>query len=231
VSTLRLGRSAERVGFFTDAVLAIAMTLLVLEIPRPEGEVFEVGGEVDKGQAAASLWHFLVDQTASFYSYLLAFVTLWVIWRSHHRLTDAVKWMSPAAISWHLPLLLLIGFLPYATATEGHFAGNPVAALLYGLTQGVLLLCWSIVLTVAYRDDALNPGVEPAQVRVDTVAAWVSTAYWAVTLLLVWWTPWVQIAWFLTFAVYLGARQVMAQRAPRESSAGGISEGERPVSP
>jgi len=89
-----------------------------------------VGGEVDKGQAAASLRHFLVDQTASFYSYLLGFVTLWVIWRSHHRLTDALEWMSPAAISWHLPLLMLIGFLPYATATEGHLAGNPVAALL-----------------------------------------------------------------------------------------------------
>ncbi len=209
------GQSAERVGFFTDAVLAIAMTLLVLEIPRPEGETFEVGGDVDQGRAAANLWHFLTEQTASFYSYVLAFVTLWVVWRSHHRLTDALTWMSPAAVAWHLPLLMLIGFLPYATATEGHFAGNPVAALLYGLTQGALLVCWSIVLTVAYRDDALNSGVEPARVRVDRVAAWVSTAYWAATLLLVWWTPWVQIAWFLTFAVHLGARRRVGRPARR----------------
>jgi len=84
-------------------------------------------------------------------------------------------------------------------------------------------------MTVAYRDDALNPGIEPAQVRVDTVAAWVSTAYWTATLLLVWWTPWVQIAWFLTFAVYLGTRHVMGQRALRPSPSTSTVEG--PASP
>ena len=38
------GQSTERIGAFVDAVLAIAMTLLVLDIPRPEGMDFSVGG-------------------------------------------------------------------------------------------------------------------------------------------------------------------------------------------
>jgi uncharacterized membrane protein len=67
------GHTAERVGFFTDAVFAIAMTLLVIEIPRPGAADFEVGDGVTKGQAAGKLWHFLVDQRSDFYAYALAF--------------------------------------------------------------------------------------------------------------------------------------------------------------
>ena len=70
------GLTAERVGFFTDAVFAIAMTLLVIEIPRPPDGEFGVGDVVGKARAAADLGHSLVEQTGSFVAYVLAFYLL-----------------------------------------------------------------------------------------------------------------------------------------------------------
>jgi uncharacterized membrane protein len=209
----RPGLSTERISFFTDAVFAIAMTLLVIEIPRPELGEFEPAGGVTKLRAAENLWHFLAAQAGSFYAYLLAFLILWVVWRQHHVLLDSVDRLSSAAVSWHFPLLLLVGFLPYATTVMGHLTDNPLAALLYGLTVGCLLVCRSILQHLIYRGGAVRPDVDPDRIRVDTRVSWIATGYWVLTLTLVWWTPWNEIAWFLTFAVSAAAAAVMRRRA------------------
>ena len=97
------GHTAERVGFFTDAVFAIAMTLLVIEIPRPEAAVFEAGDGVTKAQAFDRLWRFLVAQHNAFYAYVLAFFILWIVWRQHHVLLDEVSRLSGPMIGCFVP--------------------------------------------------------------------------------------------------------------------------------
>ena len=59
------GRTAERISVFTDAVFAIAMTLLVIEIPRPEGADFDTGDGVSKSEAVHRLAHFLGQQAGA----------------------------------------------------------------------------------------------------------------------------------------------------------------------
>ena len=156
MSAARVGTSVDRFAYFTDAVMAIAMTMLVLEIPRPEGTTFAVDDQTSKAEAASHLWAFLTGQAASFFSYLLAFTTLWVVWRQHHRLADSIRWMTSATVGWHFPLLLLVGFLPYATTVVGHYPTNPGAALLYGVTLAGLLFCRSMVLSCAYQPSGVR---------------------------------------------------------------------------
>src|ERR1700689_3990504 len=139
------GRTPERFGFFTDAVFAIAMTLLVIEIPRPQEADFEGGDGVTKAQAVARLWHFLVAQHSAYYAYLLAFFMLWIVWRQHHALFDQIGRVSAGMIGLHFPLLLVAAFLPYATTVLGHYPDNPLAALLLGLVVGALLACRSAI--------------------------------------------------------------------------------------
>jgi uncharacterized membrane protein len=208
----RAGHSTERVGFFTDAVFAIAMTLLAIDIPRPEGQAFGVSGDVSAAEAAARLWHFLAAQHDAYYAYVLAFSTLWLVWRHHHALFDQVRRVSPAMIGLHFPLLLLAAFVPYATIGVDHYPGNPLAALLFGLVVGALLVCHSALQSCADRDSVLAPTVDIRRYRAEARASWLVTGYWMATLLLVRWTPWVEISWFLAPAVGVIARS--ARRRP-----------------
>ena len=190
------GLTPERVAFFTDAVFAIAMTLLVIEIPRPEGEAeFHVGDGVGKAEATGHLLRFLWAQNSSFVAYVLAFYLLWNAWRTHHRLFDRIDRLSPGLVRWHFPFLLVIGFLPYPTAVYGDHASNPGAAMLYIAVVGTMLTVRAGLQYQAGRDDLLRPGVDRAAFRRDNRISWTVAGYWLSTLALAWWTPWVIIAW------------------------------------
>ena len=207
------GMTPERIGAFTDAVFAIAMTLLVIEIPRPEGDEFAVGGAVSRRDAAGNLGRFLSDQASSFYACLLAFMLLWLVWRRHHELLDSVDRVSPRVVAWHFPLLLLAAFLPYPTTIVGHYADNPLASAFYGLTVGCLLVCRTVLQQMADDDEALRPTADRSRVRRETAVARITTGYWLLSLLLVWFSPWIQIAWFGTFVVGFAATTVLRRSA------------------
>lgn len=211
----RPGHTAERIGYFTDAVFAIAMTLLVIEIPRPNSSAFKVGGGTSKTEAVDGLWHFLTAQSAAFFAYFLAFYILWIVWRQHHALLDQVGQLSTAMIAVHFPLLLLAAFLPYTTTIMGHYANNPLADLLFGVVVGVIFGCRSVAQAWADRDGMLLPDVDRDAYRIETAVSRVVTGYWALTLTLVWLAPWVQIAWALTGAVANLAGRLLTKRTRR----------------
>jgi uncharacterized membrane protein len=207
------GHTPERVVFFTDAVFAIAMTLLVIEIPRPEASDFDPGDGVSKTEAVSRLWHFIAHQGSSFFAYVLAFYILWIVWREHHRLFDQVSEMSRAMIGLHFPLLLLAAFLPYPTTVIGHYASNPVAAFGFTLAVGGLLLCRTLIHMRALRDNVLLPDVDRQKFQAEVTVSFIVTAYWLATLVLAWWAPWVLIAWTLTSLVAEIARRTVTRRA------------------
>ena len=206
---LRPGQTAERVGRFTDGVFSIAITLLAIDLPRPQAADFETGNGVSKAQAFDRLWQFLVAERSEFYAYLLAFYIIWLLWRDHHALLDQVSRVSAVMIGWHFPLLLLAAFLPYATIVLGDYPRNPLAALQFGLVVNVLLLCRSGIQSEAIRGEVLLPDVDRHQYEASTRAGWIVTGYWTLTLPFIWWAPWVIIPWFMTIPVrFISSRVV-----------------------
>ncbi len=195
------GQTIERVGFFTDAVFAIAMTLLVIEIPRPQGAEFSVDHGLSRAQAGDNLWHFLRAEDDAFYAYLLAFFMLWIVWRQHHTLLDQVTHLSSAMIGWHFPLLLFAAFLPFAATVLGHYLGNPVAALLFGVVVLLLLVSKTAIQSRARVDGAVLPGADRRSFDVDIAASWGVVAYWAAVTALVWWVTWAPLLWIATTVV------------------------------
>jgi uncharacterized membrane protein len=113
--------SKTRMEAFSDGVIAILITIMVLELRAPEG-------------------HDLVDLRPvlpAFLAYVLSFVFLGIYWSNHHHLLQAVRHVNGPILWANLHLLFWLSLVPFATAWMGksHLAPLPVAA--YG---GVLLL-------------------------------------------------------------------------------------------
>lgn len=110
-----------RLGAFSDGVIAIIITIMVLELKVPEG--------IDLAALRPLIPVFL--------SYVLSFIYLGIYWNNHHHLLQAVQHVSGSVLWANLHLLFWLSLVPFVTAWMGEhvFAPWPVAA--YGI---VLLL-------------------------------------------------------------------------------------------
>jgi uncharacterized membrane protein len=148
-------RNAERLKFFTDAVVAIAMTLLILPL-------LESVAEAARDQLATT--EYLADHRSQLLSFVLSFVAIATFWISHERLYSQVR-------SWHGLLVVLnfawmftIVFLPVVTALVGSFnTDNALLALYVGtmLATSILMAAMNLVIrgTPALWEEGAHPGV------------------------------------------------------------------------
>ena len=103
----------ERLVFFSDAVFAIAITLLVIEIHPPHLPP----GASDIAHVAA-----LAQLIPIFVGYLISFWVIGMFWMGHHRAYALAARYHPRILIWNMALLNVIAFMPFATAyLSGHF--------------------------------------------------------------------------------------------------------------
>jgi uncharacterized membrane protein len=109
--------TAERLKAFSDGMLAIFITIMVLELKAPHGEGF------------ADLW----PLWPTFLAYMLSFLYGAIYWNNHHHLFSVVEKVNGAVLWANIHLLFWLSLLPFVTAwaSDSHFARDPVA--LYGL--------------------------------------------------------------------------------------------------
>lgn len=123
-----------RLEAFSDGVLAIIITIMVLELKAPHGTDLEALGPL----------------MPSFLSYVLSFVYVGIYWNNHHHLLHATKSVSGAVLWANLHLLFWLSLLPFTTAWmgENHFEALPsavygfvllMAALAYYLLQRLIM--------------------------------------------------------------------------------------------
>lgn len=124
----------NRMEAFSDGVLAIIITIMVLEMKVPHGDTLAV----------------LAPVVPVFFSYILSFVYVGIYWNNHHHLLHTVKRVSGPVLWANLHLLFWLSLFPFATGWmgENHFAPLPTA--LYGVvllmaSLGYLILQWLIV--------------------------------------------------------------------------------------
>jgi uncharacterized membrane protein len=126
--------SKRRLEAFSDGVIAILITIMVLELRTPHG----------------TSWAALREDLPVLLAYVLSFVNLGIYWNNHHHMLAAVSRVSGPTLWANLHLLFWLSLIPFATAwmSENHFPPVPVAAygmvllaaaLAYYLLQGRLL--------------------------------------------------------------------------------------------
>jgi uncharacterized membrane protein len=118
-----------RVAAFSDGVLAIIITIMVLELKVPDGESLA---------SLAPVWPVFV-------SYVLSFVYIGIYWNNHHHLMHAAQHVSGGILWANLHLLFWLSLVPAATAWMGetHFAAVPTA--LYGVPLLMSALAWLLL--------------------------------------------------------------------------------------
>ncbi len=121
--------SKDRLVAFSDGVIAIIITVMVLELHTPQGS-----------SPAA-----LRPLAPIFFSYVLSFINLGIYWNNHHHLFQAVEHVNGGVLWANLHLLFWLSLLPFATAWmgENNFATWPVA--LYGADLLLAAVAYTIL--------------------------------------------------------------------------------------
>jgi uncharacterized membrane protein len=130
------GRDLDRIVFFSDAVFAIAITLLVLDIHVPEIPERLVDEQLP-GRLLA-LW-------PKYLSYVLSFVVILMYWMAHHITFRAIRRYDRTLIWLNSLFLMCIAFLPFPTSLLGEYGDNQLAVAIYAASVAVARLLLTAV--------------------------------------------------------------------------------------
>jgi TMEM175 potassium channel family protein len=119
--------SKGRLEAFSDGVIAILITIMVLELPHPQGAALSALGPL----------------APKLLTYAFSFIVLGIYWTNHHHLLQAVQRVSGGVLWANLHLLFWLSLIPFVTAWGGDNGLVSLPVALYGV---VLLLC-----ALAYR--------------------------------------------------------------------------------
>ena len=175
-----------RLEAFSDGVIAIIITIMVLELKVPEGHSLRA----------------LMPLTPVLLSYVLSFGYVGIYWNNHHHMLSIARRVSGAVLWANLHLLFWLSLFPFTTAWmgENHFAGVPTAV--YG---GVLLMAaiayWILQQALIAVDGAHSP------LRRAIGGDWkgkLSPALYLAGIVLSCWLPWLaQLIYVLAALIWL----------------------------
>jgi uncharacterized membrane protein len=126
MAAVKTDHALERMVFFSDAVFAIAITLLVIELHAP---AFPANTS-DLAQIQA-----LAELVPNFVGFAVSFAVIGMFWMGHHRAFSLAAHYSPAVLGWNLTLLGLIAFMPFVTAYLSSNIFQRVPAIFYCLVM------------------------------------------------------------------------------------------------
>ncbi|NIJ07047.1 putative membrane protein [Sphingomonas vulcanisoli] len=146
----------ERLVFFSDAVFAIAITLLVVELNVPH-----VAPGPDATQRALQA---LASETPKFAGFFVSFLVIGAFWNAHHRVFGLLARHDPHLVWANLHLLMMIAFLPFATAFMSENVEQSFPNIFYSCCLIVIALLQIRLFRLALRAENRLPEVSDAQV-------------------------------------------------------------------
>ena len=177
-----MGKS--RIEAFSDGVIAIIITIMVLELKVPHGASFDD----------------LLALVPVFISYVLSFIYVGIYWNNHHHLFQVVHEISGAVLWANLHLLFWLSLIPFASGWmgENHFATAPVA--IYGAILFMCAISYTILVHMLTRHQQDNPAL--AEAIGSDRKGWLSLALYLLGIGMAFVHPW------LGFGVYFAVAAI-----------------------
>ncbi len=172
-----------RLEAFSDGVIAVLITIMVLEMKAPHGHA----------------WEDLRPLLPILMSYVLSFVFLGIYWNNHHHILHAIKHVNGSIMWANLHLLFWLSLVPFTTAWmgENHFEALPTS--IYGvvlLASGVAFnLLVKLLVRHHGRDSLLATAIQGDK------RGLVSTGLYATAIGAAWITPWISWACYVAVAL------------------------------
>jgi uncharacterized membrane protein len=171
-----------RLEAFSDGVIAIIITIMVLELKVPHEVTLEA----------------LRPLLPTLFSYVLSFIYVGIYWNNHHHMLTTVKSVNGPILWANMHLLFWLSLIPFTSAWMGehHFASAPVAV--YGF---VLLMCavaYFILATLLVRHE--GPDSDIAKALGNDFKGKISLVFYIVGMGLAWFLPWASMISYICVA-------------------------------
>ena len=172
-----------RLEAFSDGVIAIIITIMVLELKVPHGPGFEA----------------LLPTIPIFLSYALSFVYVGIYWNNHHHMLHAAERISGAALWANLHLLFWLSLIPFVTAWMDENSLLPAPVACYGFVLLMASIAYFILARVLIRDN--GPTSKLAQAIGKDVKGRISTGFYVCGIALSLWHAWLAVTVYVLVAI------------------------------
>lgn len=169
----------ERLTFFSDAVFAIAITLLIIEVHVPHLSTRD----------DAAYWQALWELEPSFIGFILSFLVIGALWVAHHRVFGMLENYNPKLVWPNLLLLMVVAFSPFTTALMSSNALARVPELFYAGTLLLAGLLQRRVFAVALQAPHVRKDIPPEEIAATRWRAWGMPTSAALALIMAWFAP------------------------------------------
>lgn len=136
----------DRLAAFTDGVIAVIITIMVLDLKLPHGTTLAA----------------LATAAPTFVSYILSFIYVAIYWNNHHHFFQLVPRVTGSILWANLHLLFWLSLIPFATAWVGANYTAPIPTALYGVALLMPALAWYAMQTTIIRSQGATSSLAKA---------------------------------------------------------------------
>jgi uncharacterized membrane protein len=172
----------SRLEAFSDGVLAIIITIMVLELKVPHGTELSA----------------IRPLVPVFLSYVLSFIYVGIYWNNHHHMLHAAKSVSGPVLWANLHLLFWLSLIPFVTGLIGENHVSPVPVALYGFVLLMSAVAFTILTMLLVRHEGAHSTLATAIGR--DVKGKVSILIYAIAIPLAFYSPLASIALYVVVA-------------------------------
>jgi uncharacterized membrane protein len=196
------GLEFDRVAFFSDAIYAIALTLLAVGIGAPV---------IRDTTSSGDLFHAVWDKHAEIFSFFLSFAVLGAFWVAHHRF---FSWLAAADSRLrfiNLVYLAFVAFLPFPTLVLGQYADNSFAVAFYAICVGAISALETVMFRHAFNAGLFRTEMPLPVANYGTIASAIPVAFFVLSVPVAFINP---IAGMVVWALSIPAQMVHNRYAP-----------------
>lgn len=187
----------DRLIFFSDAVFAIALTLMAVEIGIPH---------IDDPTSQHDLLDAIGEKAPEFFAYAVGFIWVAIYWRANHRFVRTLRGMSSHYVFVALIYLAFVAFLPFAAGLLGQYGGeNPVAVAFFAIFAALVSFWEVVLLLVADHDNLFVKPLSRPFLRQQIAGSCVPLGAFLLSIPLAFWIgPIVAMLFWLAFSIVGG---------------------------